>query len=112
MLKAGATGISRLPQRWRTQRNAKCSVNCRIRESSDLWTQIALEGSPSSMFVSVCWLLSWTQLRLIIFREMRISNNGHSCDLLLMITLRSAPEIKQDHPLNLSISVSGGKETN
>jgi hypothetical protein len=22
------------------------------------------------------------------------------------------PEIKQDHPLNLSISVSGGKETN
>ena len=26
--------------------------------------------------------------------------------------LRSAPEIKQDHPLNLSISVSGGKETN
>ena len=24
----------------------------------------------------------------------------------------SAPEIKQEHPLNLSISVSGGKETN
>ena len=26
--------------------------------------------------------------------------------------LQSAPEIKQDYPLNLSISVSGGKETN
>ncbi len=26
--------------------------------------------------------------------------------------LHSAPEIKQEHPLNLSISVSGGKETN
>ena len=26
--------------------------------------------------------------------------------------LQSASEIKQDHPLNLSISVSGGKETN
>ena len=26
--------------------------------------------------------------------------------------LNSAPEVKQDHPLNLSISVSGGKETN
>jgi hypothetical protein len=26
--------------------------------------------------------------------------------------LQSAPEIKQEHPLNLSISVSGGKETN
>lgn len=26
--------------------------------------------------------------------------------------LHSIPEIKQDHPLNLSISVSGGKETN
>ena len=26
--------------------------------------------------------------------------------------LQSAPEIKQDHPLNLSISVSGGRETN
>jgi len=25
--------------------------------------------------------------------------------------LQSAPEIKQEHPLNLSISVSGGKET-
>ncbi len=28
------------------------------------------------------------------------------------ISLHSAPEIKQDYPLNLSISVSGGKETN
>jgi len=26
--------------------------------------------------------------------------------------LKQAPEIKQVHPLNLSISVSGGKETN
>ena len=26
--------------------------------------------------------------------------------------LQLAPEIKQDNPLNLSISVSGGKETN
>jgi len=26
--------------------------------------------------------------------------------------LQSAPEIKQEHPLNLSISASGAKETN
>jgi hypothetical protein len=25
---------------------------------------------------------------------------------------KPAPEVKQEHPLNLSISVSGGKETN
>jgi hypothetical protein len=30
----------------------------------------------------------------------------------IKIILQSAPEIKQEYPLNLSISVSGGKETN
>ena len=33
--------ISRLLYRWRTQRNAIRNANCRIRESSDLWTQVA-----------------------------------------------------------------------
>ncbi len=28
------------------------------------------------------------------------------------VNLFSRPELKQDHPLNLSISISGGKETN
>jgi hypothetical protein len=30
----------------------------------------------------------------------------------ILISSISAPDIKQEHPLNLSISVSGGKETN
>jgi hypothetical protein len=32
--------------------------------------------------------------------------------IIKYIYLQTAPEIKQEHPLNLSISVSGGKETN
>ena len=32
--------------------------------------------------------------------------------LLLMHTLSHRSQIRQDYPLNLSISVSGGKETN
>ena len=45
--------MSWLPQRWRTQRNAIRNANCRIRESSNLWTHIALPGFPGSMLVWV-----------------------------------------------------------
>ena len=45
--------ISWLSHRWRTQRNAISNVNCRIRESSNLWTHIALFGIPKSMLVWV-----------------------------------------------------------
>ena len=31
---------------------------------------------------------------------------------MLLLYFSTAPEIKQDYPLNLSISVSGGKENN
>ena len=33
--------ISWFPYRWRTQRNAICNANCKIHESSNLWTQLA-----------------------------------------------------------------------
>ena len=41
--------MSWLPQRWRTQRNAIRHANCKIRESSKFWTQLAppLEGGMS-----------------------------------------------------------------
>ena len=45
--------MSRFSQRWRTQRNAIRNANCRICESSNFWTQIALPGTPGSMPVSV-----------------------------------------------------------
>ena len=34
------------------------------------------------------------------------------CLVVKQTFLKLAPEVKQDHPLNLSISFSGGKETN
>ena len=45
--------MSRLPHRWRTQQNAIRNANCRTRESSNLWTQVALAGNPASMSVWV-----------------------------------------------------------
>ena len=45
--------MSRLPHRWRTQQNAIRNANCRTRESSNLWTQVALVGNPASMSVWV-----------------------------------------------------------
>ena len=36
--------MSRLPQRWWTQRNAIRNANCTTSESSKLWTHIALPG--------------------------------------------------------------------
>ena len=45
--------MSRFSQRWRTQRNAIRNANCRISESSNFWTQIALPGTPGSIPVSV-----------------------------------------------------------
>lgn len=42
--------ISWLTHRWRTQQTAKRNVNCRARESSNLWTHIA----PFGLFRKVC----------------------------------------------------------
>ena len=36
----------------------------------------------------------------------------HAFALKQELTLFSRPELRQEHPLNLSISISGGKETN
>ena len=108
-----------------------------FRESSDLWTQPALGSSLLSMFVSVC-LVDFIQLNAIelsslkglswkakawdspandvvsVYREFVGQHRSLSFTYVLIkkTTLQSAPEIKQEHPLNLSISVSGGKETN
>ncbi len=54
--------ISWLSQRWRTQRNAIRNVNCKLRESSNLWTHIALCGIPQSMPVWESSFTSSTQL--------------------------------------------------
>jgi hypothetical protein len=54
--------ISWLSQRWRTQRIAISNVNCIFRESLNLWTHIALFGTPKSMSVWESVQLSFTLL--------------------------------------------------
>lgn len=48
--------MTRLLHRWRTQLNAKRNVNCRTRESSNIWTQMALSVQPVSIPVWVSYL--------------------------------------------------------
>lgn len=38
--------------------------------------------------------------------------NVYSQSNIFMLCIRFKPELKRDYPLNLSISFSGGKETN
>lgn len=55
--------MSWFSQRWRTQRNAICNVNCRLSESSNLWTHIALPISVGSIPI---WVFVNLTSRLII----------------------------------------------
>jgi hypothetical protein len=121
-----------------------------FRESSDLWTQMAPEGYPSGMsvsvserfhtylnvidllenrsfIVSILSIVSHERCASGSFGPMKWSHHSHVISLeapnyphprgstaLLTLVLPSIPCIwdRQDHPLNLSISLSGGKEIN
>ena len=131
-----------------------------FRESSDLWTQVAPEGYPSGMSVSVSerfhnnlnviefGLLDDSNIIILLFSLMKdargdlsvqwsghitrmwfhwkhriiiFNSRYHNYNLfyevlfgLNLINKLSIPCIwdRQDHPLNLSISLSGGKEIN
>ena len=51
---------------------------------------------------------------LAVHREQVHTCSACPCDLWARLTYnhQTEPQIRQDHPLNLSISISGGKETN
>jgi hypothetical protein len=121
-------------------------VNCSFRESSNLWTHIALFGIPGSMSVwvsvfnlkaecliraSLVW--TWTvvfsntvwneylpQRNLDVLAADRASLFHCRRDCLASCADHSKSgchfdfwsQIRQDYPLNLSILISGGKETN
>ena len=102
-----------------------------ICESSSIWTQLApifwhVPVRAVYMWVYSIWLLcrgrKLTRLGLIGARKWRVLGNRvpsecqatakHSWDSRLSSYTHNTPHLEQDYPLNLSISVSGGKETN
>ena len=111
--------ISWFSHRWRTQRSAIGIVNCRIvnhrifeRTLHPLvfrWVYlferhfILLLGF--GMNIS-CWIIMvWLPDYNVIDISLDVTGIAHLKTLY-------RPQIKQDYPLNLSISISGGKETN
>ena len=114
-----------------TMKNAaKCDMQCELQNSSSIrFLNASRAGLISSMFVSV-YLKSNIIRRLnlmILSLNMKALNSAGQwsshltlSDLVesnefikvLLINFSTTPEIRQDYPLNLSISVSGGKENN
>ena len=124
--------MSRFPQRWRTQRNAIRHANCRIQ-----WVIKILNASCTASAVCLleCLYLpttpNWSLDGLPWYKCMEVSDEKcspstvaswlvrlHLCQKTSNLPWKTwtliliGPPISQDYPLNLSILLSGGKETN
>jgi hypothetical protein len=116
-----------------TMKNAaKCDTQCELQNSAShqiferklrlgdiLWAclfQCVKFISHTLMRLRFVFLVKYEWVKLSFQRSGQLQNWLRWVKLSiknsLINFLQSTPEIKQDHPLNLSISVSGGKETN
>ena len=118
--------------RWRTQQTAIRSVNCRIQwiiESLNANGALGSARSTSGAFVLLCAAnlrhvlgsrpacqgVPWIDGLRLCPDECTLRKCSSRCDggqSARASALEIEPQIRRDHPLNLSISISGGRETN